>query len=99
MSIGQMGGRRHLLRQLLLVLISAVAGTLLSLLGQRQLWAEGNEPVLANTPSALPALCRLGVNATHGGNNPFDAVDLSQLRVSWYIDYQALPAPPRPNGI
>jgi hypothetical protein len=67
----------------------------------------GPQPLLAGvldravfTPNRqTEALCRLGVNATHGYSDPFEVVDLAPLRMGWYIDYLARPTPPRPGNI
>jgi hypothetical protein len=50
---------------------------------------------LASYQSEQSPICRLGVGAS--GN--IEDYDTAPLRLGWYVNWQASPLPPRPNGI
>ncbi|CUS02791.2 conserved exported protein of unknown function [Candidatus Promineifilum breve] len=50
------------------------------------------------TAAAGAPICRYGVNAT-GGSDVFTDHDLTQLRIGWYLNYEAQPSPNHPAGV
>lgn len=77
----------------------------LLILGMSGQWFFGNFTAKAadvakpTEPNAQTPLCRFGVNDPAQSNAPITSFDTAALRIGWYIDYQASPAPLRPNGI
>lgn len=72
--------------------------TLMTLAGgflaqQRAVADEATRTVAAAAP-----ICRYGVNVT-GGSEVFTDHDLTQLRIGWYLNYEAQQTPNQPAGV
>ena len=59
-------------------------------------WAAAAET--PRTAAAGAPICRYGVNVT-GGSQVFAEHDLTQLRIGWYLNYEAQPTPNQPAGV
>jgi hypothetical protein len=87
--------RKRILGSFVLVVLGLLSATW----SPQLLRAQEVETLAVAEVQQPPPLCRLGVNALHGDTNTFEEVDLTPLRVGWYIDYRASATPARPNGI